>query len=56
MFNVACELSQPMGKTEFSSTPKNRRNCLIGKKNVSIFQDKKNLCSALFAKMFNKFF
>ena len=23
-FNVACELSQPMGKTEFSSTAKNR--------------------------------
>ena len=25
-FNVACELSQPMGKTEFSSTAKNRTN------------------------------
>ena len=24
MINVACELSQPMGKTEFSSTAKNR--------------------------------
>ena len=22
MFNIACELSQPMGKTEFSSTAK----------------------------------
>ena len=26
MFNVACELSQTMGKTEFSSTAKNRAN------------------------------
>ena len=25
-FNVACELSQPLGKTEFSSTAKNRTN------------------------------
>ena len=25
-FHVACELSQPMGKTEFSSTAKNRIN------------------------------
>ena len=25
-FNVACELSQPMGKTEFSSTAKKRTN------------------------------
>ena len=31
-FNVACELSQPMGKTEFSSTARNRTNCLTGKK------------------------
>ena len=26
MFNVTCELSQPMGKTEFSSTDKSRTN------------------------------
>ena len=26
MFNVGCELSQPMGKTEFSSKAKNRTN------------------------------
>ena len=26
MFNVACELSQPMGKTEYSSTSENRTN------------------------------
>ena len=26
MFNVACELSLPMGKTEFSSTAKKRTN------------------------------
>ena len=26
MFNVVCELSQPMGKTEFSSTAKTRTN------------------------------
>ena len=25
-FSVSCELSQPMGKTEFSSTSKNRTN------------------------------
>ena len=25
-FSIACELSQPMGKTEFSSTAKNRTN------------------------------
>ena len=25
-FSVSCELSQPMGKTEFSSTAKNRTN------------------------------
>ena len=24
MFNIGCELSQPIGKTEFSSTAKNR--------------------------------
>ena len=26
MFNVACELSLPMGKKQFSSTAKNRTN------------------------------
>ena len=26
IFSVLCELSQPMGKTEFSSTTKNRTN------------------------------
>ena len=25
-FNIVCELSQPMGKTEFSSTAKSRSN------------------------------
>ena len=31
--SVSSELSQPMGKTEFSSTTKNRTKlCLIGKK------------------------
>ena len=35
MFNFACELSQPMDKTEFSSTAKNKSNCLIGKKTNS---------------------
>ena len=35
-FSGAYELSQPMGKTEFSSTAKNRTNsCLIGKKTKS---------------------
>ena len=28
MFNIACELSQPMGKTKFSSTAKNRTNSI----------------------------
>ena len=32
-FNVACELSQPMGKTEFSRIAKNRTNSFsLGKK------------------------
>ena len=26
MFNITCEMSQPKGKTEFSSTAKNRIN------------------------------
>ena len=29
MFNGACELSQPMGKTEFSSTAKNGTNSVL---------------------------
>ena len=36
MYNVACELSQCMGKTEYSSTVKNRTNS-IGKKYASHF-------------------
>ena len=28
-FKVACKLSQPMGKTEFSSTAKNRTNSVL---------------------------
>ena len=33
MFNVVCELSQPMGKIEFSSTVKNRTDSVsqVGK-------------------------
>ena len=35
-FYAACELSQPMGKTEFSSIAKNgTKLCLIGKRSVS---------------------
>ena len=32
-FNVACELSKPMGKTEFSSTTKNRTNTVSKTRN-----------------------
>ena len=40
MFNVASELSKPMGKTEFSSTAKNRKKtCLIGKKCIDVISN-----------------
>ena len=32
MFNVACELSQPIGKTKFSRAAINRINSVSGKK------------------------
>ena len=39
-FNIACELSQPMGKSEFSSTVKKRTNPVSQvRKNDSIVED-----------------
>ena len=37
LFYVARELSQPMGKAEFSSNAKNRTNSVTGKKNKTVF-------------------
>ena len=37
-FNVACELSQPRGKTEFSSTAENRTNLSYRKEKCVHFQ------------------
>ena len=34
MFEVACELSQPMAKTEFSSTAENRTNSVSLVRNI----------------------
>ena len=40
MFNVACELSQPKGKTEFSSTARKKNKFyLIGKKKNSPYNN-----------------
>ena len=52
MFNVACKLSQPMGKIQFSSTAENRTNTVYLLPDVSLENNNTwNVNGALFCRI-----